>query len=188
MMPCYHALSLQLFEWWNQVAYLGFRYPVVVHSSPGIGFPLMEAKDVHQFTRYDSHSTALLCRYPKLCQHVHVHCMHVRTCSSIFGNFQVLHVNQGNLFCKSIININTVYVRMRARKDTNIHVCIILCSKPSPYVIKTLQSPRTCILLCYTNAALLAYVYMYVYFYSVYCRLAAKMILCVLKWNLLIQQ
>ena len=44
--------SIQLFDWWNQVAYLGFRLPVVVHSSPGIGFPLMQAKDVDQLTRY----------------------------------------------------------------------------------------------------------------------------------------
>ena len=42
----------QLYEWWGQVAYLGYRLPVVVHSSPGIGYPLMPAKNVHEFTRY----------------------------------------------------------------------------------------------------------------------------------------
>ena len=47
-------MSMQLFEWWNRVAYLGFRSPVVVHSSPGIGFPLMPAKDTHQLTRYNT--------------------------------------------------------------------------------------------------------------------------------------
>ena len=50
-------MSMQLFEWWNRVAYLGFRSPVVVHSSPGIGFPLMPAKDTHQLTRYNIHDS-----------------------------------------------------------------------------------------------------------------------------------
>lgn len=31
--------SPQLLEWWNHVAYLGYRLPVVVHSNPAIGFP-----------------------------------------------------------------------------------------------------------------------------------------------------
>ena len=42
----------QLSEWWAQVAYLGYRLPVVVHSSPGIGYPLKPVKGVNQFTRY----------------------------------------------------------------------------------------------------------------------------------------
>ena len=46
-----HNLSSQLFEWWNKVAYLGFRLPVIVHSSPGIGFPLMEARTTEEYVR-----------------------------------------------------------------------------------------------------------------------------------------
>ena len=46
------GVSFQLFEWWNEVAYLGFRSPVVVHSSPGIGFPLFPVKDIDGVLRF----------------------------------------------------------------------------------------------------------------------------------------
>ncbi|KAK7895819.1 hypothetical protein WMY93_021144 [Mugilogobius chulae] len=36
-----------LSEWWVQVAYLDYRLPVVVHSSPGLVLPQMSFKDKH---------------------------------------------------------------------------------------------------------------------------------------------
>ena len=30
---------MQLLEWWNELAYLGFRESVVVNSSPAVGYP-----------------------------------------------------------------------------------------------------------------------------------------------------
>lgn len=35
----------QLSEWWVQVAYLTYRLPVVVHSSPGLVLPRMHFRD-----------------------------------------------------------------------------------------------------------------------------------------------
>jgi len=37
--------ALQLSEWWVQVAYLDYRLPVVVHSSPGLVLPRMNFSD-----------------------------------------------------------------------------------------------------------------------------------------------
>lgn len=39
------SVSLQLSQWWVQVAYLDFRMPVVVHSSPGLVLPRMDFRD-----------------------------------------------------------------------------------------------------------------------------------------------
>lgn len=38
-------MSLQLSDWWVQVAYLDYRLPVVVHSSPGLVLPHMDFSD-----------------------------------------------------------------------------------------------------------------------------------------------
>ncbi|XP_034236677.1 carnitine O-acetyltransferase-like isoform X2 [Thrips palmi] len=35
-------------DWWLAYSYLGFRSPVVVHSSPGLVFPLQDFKDVNE--------------------------------------------------------------------------------------------------------------------------------------------
>ena len=44
------------------MAYLGFRWPVLVHSSPGIGFPLMQmpAKDPDQLIRSEYNDSSNL--------------------------------------------------------------------------------------------------------------------------------
>ncbi len=34
------VVVVQLIEWWNEVAYLGFRESLIVHSNPAVGFPL----------------------------------------------------------------------------------------------------------------------------------------------------
>ena len=47
--------ALQLIEWWNEVAYLGFREPVVVHSNPAVGFPLQAHGDPETFAKYAVH-------------------------------------------------------------------------------------------------------------------------------------
>ncbi|CAB0035733.1 unnamed protein product [Trichogramma brassicae] len=42
-------------EWWLQAAYLGYRYPVIVHSSPGTVGPPQEFKSPKDFYRYAAH-------------------------------------------------------------------------------------------------------------------------------------
>uniref|UniRef100_A0ABD2WNW9 Choline/carnitine acyltransferase domain-containing protein n=1 Tax=Trichogramma kaykai TaxID=54128 RepID=A0ABD2WNW9_9HYME len=42
-------------EWWLQSAYLGYRYPVIVHSSPGTVGPPQEFKSPKDFYRYAAH-------------------------------------------------------------------------------------------------------------------------------------
>lgn len=42
----------QLSEWWVQVAYLTYRLPVVVHSSPGLVLPRMNFRDKQGQIRY----------------------------------------------------------------------------------------------------------------------------------------
>ncbi len=41
----------QLAAWWDEVAYLGYRQPVLVHSSPAIGYPKQAADDRETYLR-----------------------------------------------------------------------------------------------------------------------------------------
>ncbi|XP_077986310.1 carnitine O-acetyltransferase-like isoform X2 [Glandiceps talaboti] len=40
-------LDSWLSEWWLNAAYLDYRFPVVVHSSPGVAFPVQDFKNQH---------------------------------------------------------------------------------------------------------------------------------------------
>lgn len=42
---------VQLIDWWNEAAYLGFREPVVVHSNPSVGFPPQAHGDMETFAK-----------------------------------------------------------------------------------------------------------------------------------------
>lgn len=46
------TVIIQLIEWWNEAAYLGFREPVVVHSNPAVGFPPQDHGDQETYARY----------------------------------------------------------------------------------------------------------------------------------------
>jgi len=44
--------QLQMSEWWLNAAYLEYRLPVIVHSSPGLVFPLQNFESVHDQLSY----------------------------------------------------------------------------------------------------------------------------------------
>lgn len=46
-MPCLHGClsPSQLSDWWLKTAYLEYRLPVVVHSSPGVVLPKQDFLD-----------------------------------------------------------------------------------------------------------------------------------------------
>lgn len=45
-------IMFQLEDWWLAYSYLGFRSPVVVHSSPGLVFPLQNFRDLNDRLLY----------------------------------------------------------------------------------------------------------------------------------------
>ncbi|XP_039620354.1 carnitine O-acetyltransferase isoform X4 [Polypterus senegalus] len=46
------CVSVQLSDWWLQTAYLEYRMPVVIHSSPGVVLPKLEFQDRQGQIRY----------------------------------------------------------------------------------------------------------------------------------------
>ena len=48
----YSIIPPQLADWWLHVAYLGFRLPVAIHSSPAIGYDKQHFKDTNAFLKY----------------------------------------------------------------------------------------------------------------------------------------
>ena len=49
-----------LAQWWDDVAYLGYENPVVVHSSPGIAFPRQNFASKLDQLRYNNSSNEIL--------------------------------------------------------------------------------------------------------------------------------
>lgn len=47
-----NKFSSQLSEWWINAAYLDYRWPVVVWSSPGLVFPLQEFRTLDDQLSY----------------------------------------------------------------------------------------------------------------------------------------
>lgn len=53
-------------EWWLQEAYLGYRSPVIVHSSPGTVGPLQKFETTDDFYRYAACVIGGICNYNKM--------------------------------------------------------------------------------------------------------------------------
>ena len=50
-------------DWWLQAAYLGYRYPVIVHSSPGTVGPLQKFTSHEDVYRCAAHLISAVCSY-----------------------------------------------------------------------------------------------------------------------------
>lgn len=53
-------------EWWLHEAYLGYRSPVIVHSSPGTVGPLQKFDTSNDFYRYAARAIGGICDYNKM--------------------------------------------------------------------------------------------------------------------------
>ena len=45
------CVYLQLIDWWNKVAYLAFRDPVIINVSPAMAYPRQACEDRTAFVR-----------------------------------------------------------------------------------------------------------------------------------------
>ena len=58
-------------DWWLEIAYLGYRDPVIVWSSPGIVWPNQEFSDTQQQIRCTELSAAPSDSFSKVCSSCH---------------------------------------------------------------------------------------------------------------------
>lgn len=50
-------------EWWLQAAYLGYRMPVIVHSSPGTVAPRQSFKSTEEMYTFAARLVEAVCNY-----------------------------------------------------------------------------------------------------------------------------
>ena len=46
LLCCFYLSTAKMKEWWDDVAYLGYRSSVVIHSSPAMVGPRLDIPDV----------------------------------------------------------------------------------------------------------------------------------------------